>query len=52
MSNNQMAAISATLIVVGIASVMDAPNLLGNLAGGFATIVGCLGVYNVFTRTA
>ena len=50
MTNTQQAAISATLIVVGLASLMDAPNLLGNFAGGFALIVGFLAAYNVFTH--
>ena len=52
MTNTQQAAISATLIVVGTASVMDAPNLLGNFAGGFALLVGILAAYNSITRTA
>lgn len=52
MTNTQQAAVSATLIVVGLASLMDAPNLLGNFAGGFALFVGILAAYNVFTHAA
>ena len=52
MTNTQQAAVGATLIVVGLASLMDAPNLLGNFAGGFALFVGILAAYNSIIYTA
>ena len=50
MTNTQQAVVSATLIAVGFAALLDAPTLVGNAAGGFAAFVGFLAAYNVFTR--
>jgi hypothetical protein len=50
MTNTQQSIVSATLIVVGFAALLDAPTLAGNTAGGFAAFVGFLAAYNVFTH--